>query len=232
MSNDDSQQQRSSLPAWSIEFRFLTSLCYRQYYLQRRFLIPRRGQNDSFGTFKSIFCGGNLPVSRARVTRLILRFYTRRNKRVGLASIIVACNTRRVKQALLWLSRRKDEYFHAWQAWAFRGSTLASTDGVSPIMEQKRQLAHVRRTPGNMLHRLLSPWLAPSFAAPNVSQEMCTADIVSRITTAISWSTPDEWVVELEQPLPRAVQPMTSEEEAFWPTYYWTDNPWIVDHQG
>ena len=32
---------------------------------------------------------------------------------VGLASIIVACNTKRVKQALSWLSRRTNEYFHA-----------------------------------------------------------------------------------------------------------------------
>ena len=51
---------------------------------------------------------------------------------VSLASILIACKTQRVKYAILWLTQRKDIYYMAWQAWAFRGATQDWTAGESP----------------------------------------------------------------------------------------------------
>jgi hypothetical protein len=49
---------------------------------------------------------------------------------------------------------------------------------------------------------------------------------------AISWSTDEEWVVELQHPLPQPMRVWTTEETEFWPTYMWTDNPGVTDHSG
>ena len=51
-------------------------------------------------------------------------------------------------------------------------------------------------------------------------------------STAIGWITPEEWVVELSRPLSRYSRAMTAEEQTFWSTYSWADNPWILDRRG
>ena len=50
--------------------------------------------------------------------------------------------------------------------------------------------------------------------------------------TAISWSTPEEWVLKLAQTISTYAYLINSEEETFWSIYSWTDNRWIVDQHG
>ena len=56
-------------------------------------------------------------------------------------------------------------------------------------------------------------------------------ELASLVSEAISWTTEDEWVVELSRPLRHLPRVTTPEEEAFWPTYSWAENPWVVDMQ-
>jgi hypothetical protein len=49
---------------------------------------------------------------------------------------------------------------------------------------------------------------------------------------SLSWMAAGDWIVELSRALPRPRLDMTPEEEVFWPTYEWANNPWIVDKQG
>ncbi|CAI5719351.1 unnamed protein product [Peronospora destructor] len=170
-------------------------------------------------------------ASRHKVNPALL-FTPKQAGGVGLASILIACKTQRVKHAILWLTQRKDIYFLAWQAWAFRGATQDWTEGVSPRQQSGWQLSKERRTPGNTLQQLIGPLLLPTLPDPEGRQQQYTTELDSLASEAISWTTTEEWVVELSRPLRHLPRAMTPEEEAFWPAYSWAENPWIVDLQG
>ena len=136
--------------------------------------------------------------------------------------------TQRMKHAILWLTQRKDIYFSAWQAWVFRGLTREWTAGVSPCRETTRR----PKSPGDSLEQLLGPLLCPSLQAQEGEQQQYRRALTSLTSGAISWTTPEEWVVELSRPLMPLPPVMTPEDEAFWPTYSWADNPWISGQQG
>ena len=105
---------------------------------------------------------------------------------MGLASILVACKTQRVKYAILWLTQRKDIYFMAWQAWAFRGATHDWTAGVSPRQQRGRQLATHRKTPGNTLQQLIGPLLLPALPGSDGRLQQYTTELASLASEAIS----------------------------------------------
>merc|ERR1712137_77420 len=133
-----------------------------------------------------------------------------------------------MKQAILWFTQRKDIYFGAWQAWVLRGSTRDWPGGVTPCRETKRR----PKCPGDSLQQLLGPLLCPSLPAQEGEQQQYTCALTSLTSEAISWTTPEEWVVELSRPLLPLPPAMTPADAAFWPTYSWADNPWIMDQQG
>jgi hypothetical protein len=58
------------------------------------------------------------------------------------------------------------------------------------------------------------------------------SDIEEMEMEAVSWSVNGEWLVELPRDLPMQRVNMTEEEDRFWPTYLWNENPWIVDKEG
>ena len=151
---------------------------------------------------------------------------------MGLASILIACKTQRVKHAILWLTHRKDIYFSAWQAYVFEGASDTSNSGVSPLDERTSMRSISRHTTGYNLQQLLQPWLAPSLPDSASRRQRYMDELESLKSTAISWTTPEEWVVEMSRSLPRYSREMTTEEQAFWPTYSWADNPWILDRRG
>jgi hypothetical protein len=49
---------------------------------------------------------------------------------------------------------------------------------------------------------------------------------------SISWAVTEYWLLELPRELPLPRLEMKPEEERFWPTYVWSNNPWIVDREG
>jgi len=49
---------------------------------------------------------------------------------------------------------------------------------------------------------------------------------------AIRWTVRDEWSIELPRKLPPPRLELTADEQRFWPTYRWSNNPWILMQAG
>ena len=103
---------------------------------------------------------------------------------------------------------------------------------AAALTRMPRRLAPGQQTPENKLLHLFGPWMAPT----SVNQEARRYDFSegyrSMTNTAIRWYIPEEWVSKHAQPIPTHANLLTPEDEHFWPTYAWTDNPWIVDQYG
>ena len=89
-----------------------------------------------------------------------------------------------------------------------------------------------RWTTGYNLKQLLQPWLALSLPNSASRKQRYMDKIESLSSTAISWTKPEELVVENSRPLPHCSREMTTGEKALCPTYSWADNPWILDRRG
>ncbi|OWZ13594.1 RxLR effector protein [Phytophthora megakarya] len=116
---------------------------------------------------------------------------------IGLASIGLACKTQKVKNAILWLIQKRDDYFAVWSAWAFRGFFRDVLEGISPEPNWKRHPS----TPGDSLTQLLSEWMAPCRDENNRSDQARRESMNQIASMAITWSTEEEWVMELEGPI-------------------------------
>ncbi|KAE9273288.1 hypothetical protein PR003_g29950, partial [Phytophthora rubi] len=151
---------------------------------------------------------------------------------VGLASVQVACKTQRVKHTLLWMLQKKDIYHAAWKSWVFRGADVPSSGGITPRQVQRRQNRRTMNQPGRVLMQTMGEWIRPAVSRTEAELNQYKADLQDLARRAISWTTTEEWVVELSRPLPRSTGIWSPEEERFWPTYSWADNPWILDAKG
>jgi hypothetical protein len=170
-------------------------------------------------------------VSRHKMNPALV-YTPRQAGSVGLASVPIACKTQRVKQTMLWLVQRKDEYFEAWKTWMFRAAKETWQQGISPRAPLRRRINEGIRTPGNVLQQLMGEWVRSQGerTADQVleyQREMETLEL--KIT---SWQVKDEWLLELPRPLPKPQLELMEEETRFWPTYGWSNNPYIVDTAG
>lgn len=85
----------------------------------------------------------------------------------------------------------------AWQAWGFRSASQDWTLGVSPLQQRIRQLSKCHRTPGNTLQQLIGPLLLPTLPESAGQLKQYTTELDSLVSAAISWTTEEEWVIEL-----------------------------------
>jgi hypothetical protein len=150
---------------------------------------------------------------------------------VGLASVDIACKTQRAKHTLLWLIQRHDRYYDAWHAWVFRGATHPWATGVSPRGGGSRLVKENHQAPGNTLQILIGRWLEPLASTPE-QQQLRAQELRNQEQEAISWTTGGIWRIEIQGELPGAGVERTTAGHSFWPTYYWNDNPEIVDEVG
>ncbi|GMF32237.1 unnamed protein product [Phytophthora lilii] len=148
---------------------------------------------------------------------------------VGLASVVIATKTQRMQHAIQWLIQRKYIYFAAWKAWAFRGATFNTVNGVSPRQEPTKQ---GKLTPGNRLQMDLGSWIQPRTKATESTTKEYQQTQEKLVDGATSWDQGKKWFVELPKQLPGPQLKLPQQEEAFWPTYNWNDNPWIRDQHG
>ena len=52
---------------------------------------------------------------------------------IGLTTVSVAIKTQRTEHAVAWLTRKPDQYFAAWQMWAFRSGLGPDATIVTPL---------------------------------------------------------------------------------------------------
>jgi hypothetical protein len=131
-----------------------------------------------------------------------------------------------------WLLQQKDIYWAAWKAWMFRGSTQIWQDSITPRKEQMGRASRRGGTPGNVLQQLLGEWQQRDGEQSAEALLQYTQDMEELELESISWITTGEWIVETSRVLPRPRLEMTPEEEVFWPTFEWANNPWIGDKNG
>lgn len=65
-----------------------------------------------------------------------------------------------------------------------------------------RQLAACRQTPGNLLQLNIGTWLQPRHIVPEAAATQYRHDLRDIAAEAISWTTPEEWVLVLPIQLP------------------------------
>ncbi|KAE9265880.1 hypothetical protein PR003_g32316, partial [Phytophthora rubi] len=150
---------------------------------------------------------------------------------VGLASVEIACKTQQTKHTVQWLIQRHDDYYTAWRAWAFRDATHKWTEGVSPRKVSQMRRGRRRVTPGDALQQLIGGWLAPQEYSED-SQRGWKEKLRTLADAATSTTENGIWTVTTQHSLPEPAHRWSPEEEAFWPTYRWNDNPAIVDETG
>jgi hypothetical protein len=149
---------------------------------------------------------------------------------LGVTAIPLACKTQRAKQTILWLMQKKDIYFHAWKAWMFREAAEPWRARISPRKTKSFGRVERKATPGDKLQQLVGEWIQPQMERSPEEIMQYRSDIEEM--EAVSWSVNGEWLVELPRDLPMQRVNMTEEEDRFWPTYLWNENPWIVDKEG
>ncbi|OWZ21351.1 LOW QUALITY PROTEIN: RxLR effector protein [Phytophthora megakarya] len=150
---------------------------------------------------------------------------------VGLASIEVACKTQKMKQAILWLTQRKDKYLAAWKMWVFRGATSGGSM-VSPTPTKQKSGGTRKSTPGNDMHCLIGGWVSPGEGQAPVFSRLRQQQMQKAAIEANSWMVEDEWIIAFMEPIQGDVLQLEYEDSAFWPTYGWEDNPWVKDADG
>lgn len=152
---------------------------------------------------------------------------------VGLASVVVAIKTQRIKHALLWLTQREDKYFAAWRRWAYRG--IASQTQLSPRHIRRRQPSRSKQTPGYQLSQGLGELLSPTESQQQAVTDQVQEHSQDLLAEASSWWENEEWIISFYASFPtRQCSSEVRPEEItqFWGTFSWRDNPWIRDSRG
>jgi hypothetical protein len=151
---------------------------------------------------------------------------------VGLVSIAIACKTQRVKQTMLWLIQRRDTYFQAWKAWMWRG-VAADRFRVTALKVATRGACNIStQEPGVKPRRLLGDWLGDAAVGTLGEQQHYQRQISKLEVGAISWSSKEEWTIELPVD-PVSIQTAAADDAGeFWATYSWENNEYIRDKVG
>ena len=104
----------------------------------------------------------------------------------GLASIVIACKTQRLKEATIRLAQSKDIYYSAWQARVFGWTSDLRPAVILPLDQRTSQRSHSRWQIERTLLQLLQPLLSPSIPDLTSRKQRYGKEIESLASTAIS----------------------------------------------
>jgi hypothetical protein len=75
---------------------------------------------------------------------------------------------------------------------------------------------------------IVGEWIQPLTERTEEEIIQYQFDLEEMATEAVRWSVDGEWLVELPRELPTRQLAWTKEDERFWSTYLWSENPWLV----
>ncbi|KAF1318298.1 Rxlr effector protein, partial [Globisporangium splendens] len=139
---------------------------------------------------------------------------------IGLYSIPLAVKRQAMRRTTRWLQRARDKYTEAWHEQVHQD--ISQNWGCCAISPKERsQNAQTRLYQTNNIHRL--GW------------EYLCEDLVAAEGRNLAWK--DDLKRQMESLLPTLDLEWRSdgraeETRAFWPSFQWNDNPWIIDSQG
>lgn len=146
-------------------------------------------------------------------------------------SVPVAIKTKRVKHALLALTRPGDTYLTAWVSWSTHGARNTS---ISPHQSSVKHIVSpsFERYP-DVIHEL-GCTLQPDIAQTAVILARVQKHLPNLRSSSTSWWEENDWILHLSEPLPWRPQGdeiWPQEINDFWQTFQWSGNPWILSPQ-
>ncbi|KAF1318324.1 Rxlr effector protein, partial [Globisporangium splendens] len=139
---------------------------------------------------------------------------------IGLYSIPLAVKRQAMRRTTRWLQRARDKYTEAWHDQVHQD--ISQNWGCCAISPKERsQNAQTRLYQTNNIHRLGWEYLCEDLVAAEGRNLAWKYDLKRQMESLLP-------TLDLEW----RSDGRAEETRAFWPSFQWNDNPWIIDSQG
>ncbi|KAF1322123.1 Rxlr effector protein, partial [Globisporangium splendens] len=155
---------------------------------------------------------------------------------IGLYSIPLAIKRQAMRRTTRWLQRARDKYTEAWHEQVHRDkSQNRGCCAISP--KERSQLAQTRLYQTNNIHRLGWEYLCEDLVVAERRNPAWKDDLKQQMesllpTLDLEWRSDGRVGVYFERKPEQTIHQLSEETRAFWPSFQWNDNPWIIDSQG
>ncbi|KAF1323645.1 Rxlr effector protein, partial [Globisporangium splendens] len=155
---------------------------------------------------------------------------------IGLYSIPLAIKRQAMRRTTRWILRARDKYTEAWHEQVHRDkSQNRGCCAISP--KERSQLAQTRLYQTNNIHRLGWEYLCEDLVAAERRNPAWKDDLKQQMesllpTLDLEWRSDGRVGVYFERKPEQTIHQLSEETRAFWPSFQWNDNPWIIDSQG
>ncbi|KAF1324650.1 Rxlr effector protein, partial [Globisporangium splendens] len=155
---------------------------------------------------------------------------------IGLYSIPLAIKRQAMRRTTRWLQRARDKYTEAWHEQVHRDkSQNRGCCAISP--KERSQLAQTRLYQTNNIHRLGWEYLCEDLVVAERRNPAWKDDLKQQmesllLTLDLEWRSDGRVGVYFGRKPEQTIHQLSEETRAFWPSFQWNDNPWIIDSQG
>ncbi|KAF1317704.1 Rxlr effector protein, partial [Globisporangium splendens] len=155
---------------------------------------------------------------------------------IGLYSIPLAIKRQAMRRTTRWILRARDKYTEAWHEQVHRDkSQNRGCCAISP--KERSQHAQTRLYQTNNIHRLGWEYLCEDLVAAERRNPAWKDDLKQQMesllpTLDLEWRSDGRVGVYFGRKPEQTIHQLSEETRAFWPSFQWNDNPWIIDSQG
>ncbi|KAF1321554.1 Rxlr effector protein, partial [Globisporangium splendens] len=155
---------------------------------------------------------------------------------IGLYSIPLAIKRQAMRRTTRWLQRARDRYTEAWHEQVHQDKSQHwGCCAISP--KERSQHAQTRLYQTNNIHRLGWEYLGEDLVAAEGRNPAWKDDLKRQMesllpTVDLEWRSDGRVGVYFGRKPEQTIHQLSEETRAFWPSFQWNDNPWIIDSQG
>ncbi|KAF1336404.1 Rxlr effector protein, partial [Globisporangium splendens] len=155
---------------------------------------------------------------------------------IGLYSIPLAIKRQAMRRTTRWLQRARDRYTEAWHEQVHQDKSQNwGCCAISP--KERSQHAQTRLYQTNNIHRLGWEYLGEDLVAAEGRNPAWKDDLKRQMesllpTVDLEWRSDGRVGVYFGRKPEQTIHQLSEETRAFWPSFQWNDNPWIIDSQG
>ncbi|KAF1313456.1 Rxlr effector protein, partial [Globisporangium splendens] len=155
---------------------------------------------------------------------------------IGLYSIPLAIKRQAMRRTTRWLQRARDKYTEAWHEQMHRDkSQNRGCCAISP--KERSQHAQTRLYQTSNIHRLGWEYLCEDLVVAERRNPAWKDDLKQQMesllpTLDLEWRSDGRVGVYFGRKPEQTIHQVSEETRAFWPSFQWNDNPWIIDSQG
>ncbi|KAF1333494.1 Rxlr effector protein, partial [Globisporangium splendens] len=155
---------------------------------------------------------------------------------IGLYSIPLAIKRQAMRRTTRWLQRARDRYTEAWHEQVHQDKSQNwGCCAISP--KERSQHAQARLYQTNNIHRLGWEYLGEDLVAAEGRNPAWKDDLKRQMesllpTVDLEWRSDGRVGVYFGRKPEQTIHQLSEETRAFWPSFQWNDNPWIIDSQG